>query len=67
MTIPINPPAHGVRARALRLGLGAVVAGSVLAAVPALASATTSTCSYNTSNKNLIVTDNSNDTERLIG
>ena len=61
MTIPINPPARGVRARALRLGLGAVVAGSVLAAVPAMASATTSTCTYNTSNKNLIVTDKSGD------
>jgi Ca2+-binding RTX toxin-like protein len=53
----ISSPAR----RACRLGAAGLLAGAALATVPAMASATASTCAYNTSNKNLIITDNSGD------
>src|SRR3954471_8940438 len=47
--------------RPIRLGAGALLAAGALAGVPAIAAATTSTCTYNTSNKNLVIDDRSGD------
>src|SRR4051812_23989671 len=46
------------RGRVLGLGLGALLAGAARSAAPAMAS-TLSTCTYNTSNKSVIIADHS--------
>ena len=53
----MNPTTDRGRLRALGLGLGVLLAGA-MGASPAMA-ASQSTCVYNESNKNVIVTDNS--------
>ena len=54
------------RSPRLWLGAGALLAAATVSATPAMA-ATQSTCVYNTSNKNLVVTDNSGTNQLELG
>jgi hypothetical protein len=66
MSIPVNTPAPGARGRALRLGLGVVVAGAALAGAPSLANAASS-CAYNPAAHEVVVFDDRAELQFTVG
>ena len=58
-TVRQLPPAPVAGRAVARLAVAAAIAGAAITAMPGVAHAAPSTCSYNTSNKNLIINDRS--------